>query len=433
MALPLSSARVSMDPGKLLRIMGPASVVVDSGRVRVLGAEYGPGSRIVIHRLRSYVIKAVERSVLSITMGSGASIEEPAPGEEVVDEWERVANEIVSSGRFVAMVTGPVDSGKTSLSTMIANLALSRGLRTAVVDLDVGQGDLAPPTFIAMKVLDQPVTWLRLLKGDSYRFVGHITPVHNPYYTRFILGARELVEEARSRGCQAIVVNTCGWVTGLSAVEMLIEIAYVVGATHVVALDDALYERLATALGRRMHVVRAPRPRIVRERNRVDRRMLRRHQYMRFFQDAKRVCLELRKLMVVGSCCLSGRRVPLEALPEDLRLALSRYAASVYEHDDVVILWSRREVPHDVASRVRNAMGRELYVANPSTAKGLLCAVLDPSLRIAAPALIDSVDLEKGEICLVTEYGGEIAGLIIGRVRISEEWDEISRVPRCPI
>jgi len=430
-ALPLSGARVAMDPGKLLRVMGPANIVVEKGRVKVLGIEYGPGSRILVHRLRSYVVKAVERSVLSVSMGEGASIEEPAPGEEVVDEWERIANEIVSSGSFVAMVTGPVDSGKTSLSTMIANVALSRGLKTAIVDLDVGQGDLAPPTFIAMKVLEEPVTWLRLLKGDSYRFVGHITPVHNPYYTRFILGARELVEEARERGCSAIVVNTCGWVTGLSAIEMLVEIAYIVRATHVVALDDALYERLSNALAPRARVVRAPRPRVVRERNRVDRRMLRRHQYMRFFQNAKRVCLDVSKLLVLGSCCLSGRRLSADALPEELRSALSRYV--VYEHDDAVVLWSRREVPADLLTRIRSSIGKEVYVVTPSTAKGLLCAVLDGSMRVAAPALIDSVDLDRGEICIVSEYRGEVSGLIIGRVKISESWDEISRLPRCPL
>ncbi len=420
-----------MEPGKLLRIMGPANVVVESGKVRILGAEYGPGSRILIHRFRSYVIKAVERSVISVRMGEGGALEEPAPGEEVIDEWEKIAEEVASSGNFVAMVTGPVDSGKTSLATMIANVALRKGLKTAIVDVDVGQGDLAPPGFIAVKYLEHPVTWLRLLKGDSYRFVGGITPALNPYYTRLMLGAVDLVREARERGCQAIVVNTGGWVSGINAIEMKVELAQAIKATHVVVLDDILCKKIASAIGGAIKVICAPRPRVVRERNRADRRMLRRHQYMRFFQDAKRRCFKLSEIAVLGSCALSGRKLCPEDLPEEISQVASRY--SIYEHDDLVVVWSKRDVPNDIINKLRSSLGKEVFVSTPSSVKGLICALMNRDLRVVAPGIIDSMDLEMGEVCVYTEYNGEIGGIVIGRVKLTETWDEIARLPRCPV
>jgi len=431
--LPFRGARVAMDPGQLLRVMGPASIVVETGRIRVLGAEFGPGSSILVHRYRSYVVKALERAVLSVRLGEGGAIEKPNPGEEVVDAWERIAEEIASNGRFVAMVTGPVDSGKTSLATMIANVALGKGLRVAVVDIDVGQGDLSPPGFIALKYLEKPVTWLRLEKGDSLRFVGGITPVHNPYYTRLMVGAVDLVNEARERGCQAIVVNTGGWVTGINAVEMKIELAYAIRASHVVVLDEVLCKRIGSAIGSSIKVICAPRPKVVRERNRADRRELRRHQYMRFFQSAKRICVDLSSVVVIGSCALSGRKLCAEELPSEVAHVLSRVHASLYEHDDILVLWSRRDVPSDAISKLRAAMGREVFVVTPASAKGLLCAVLDENLRVASPGIIDSIDLDSGELCIYTEHSGRVGGVIIGRIKLGENWDEVARLPRCPL
>ena len=421
--------RVSLEAGKLLRVMGPANIVIESGRVRILGAEYSRGSRVLIHRFRSYVIKAVEHSVVSISLGEGASIEEPAPGEEVVDYWEDVANRVTEHGRFVAVVTGPVDSGKTSLATMIANVALSKGLKTAIIDIDVGQGDLAPPSFIAMKIVDKPVVWLRELRGDYMYFVGHVTPVHNPYYTRVLSGARRLLEKALSLGAYAVVVNTGGWVTGLSAVEMKLELVSMLRATHVIALDDKLCKRLSSALEGFAEVLCAPRPKIVRERSRSDRKMLRKHQYLRFFESARRVCIDLDSVALIGSCIASGIESNLDAIPEELRRSIQ--AIKVFEHDDIVVVIGRREPRADVIERLRSLLNREVYIVTPNVYRGLLCSLVKDDRHY--PAILDDIDFEKRRACFITSYQGEVDEVIFGRIRITEEWEEITRVPRCPV
>ena len=425
----IGAARITLEPGKLLRIMGPANLVIEYGKVRILGADYACGSRILIHRFRSYVVKAVEHSVVSISLGEGASLEEPAPNEEVVDQWEEIANKITEHGRFVAVVMGPVDSGKTSLATMIANVALSKGLKTALIDIDVGQGDLAPPSFIAMKIIEKPVVWLRELKGDYMYFVGHVTPVQNPYYTRVLSGAKKLLDKALSLGAQAIVINTGGWVTGLSAIEMKLELATLVRASHIVVLDDSLCRKVANALQGFAEVICAPRPRIVRERSRADRKVLRRHQYLRFFDGARRRCISLKQVAVIGSCIASGSEEDLSIIPDDVRRTI--HPMKLVVHDDAVIILCKREPRSDIVDRLRSILGKEVFIVTPSTYKGLLCSLAKDDNHY--PAILESIDFEKQEACFLTCYHGEVDEVIFGRVKITEEWEEVTRVSRCPI
>ncbi len=422
-----STARIELPKNKMLRIMGPANVCVEQGKVRILGIEFGERSRFIIHRFRSYVIRAVEPSIISVVLGTGGVIEEPGEGEEVIDVWESIAEKIVSTGNFVAMVVGPVDSGKTSFSTLLANVSLDKGLRVGIVDADVGQGDLAPPGFVAAKILDRKVLWLRELRGDRAKFVGFITPSIPQAGSRLLTAISQLVEELRSDGCRAIVVNTDGWVHGLQAIEMKLDIALAIGATHVVVLDEDVCTRFKESLGGRVEVVCAPRPKVVRERNRVDRRMLRRHHYMSFFHNAKKRCVDLSNIIVVGSCLLSGK--PVEVQVPYTRARIYR----VVDHDDCIVVYASTDLPPDVLAKLRESLGKEVVVVTPSSVKGLLAAVLDRNLKVVAPALIESLDLSSNKICMLTEYEGEVGGIVVGRIKLSENWDEITKLPRCPI
>ncbi len=424
------AAHIELEQGKLVRVLGPASITVESGRIRILGIDFGPGKRIVIHRYRSYAVKALEKSVIGVVLGEGGGIEEPAEGEEVIDEWERAANSIVDS-KGIAVVIGPVDSGKTSFSLLVANIAISRGLKPAIVDADVGQGDLAPPGFIAMKVLENQLLWLRETRGDVIRLIGSITPTPAFAASRLIAAIRELVDIAIGRNAAPIVVNTDGWVTGYPAIDMKLGIVKTTSATHVVVLDDVLCTKVKRAIGTSIEVICIPKPRVVRERDRADRRLLRSQHYQSFFQKAKRICLELSSIMLLNACISSGFPWPTKEV-EKLVQELGVKIYSLVEHDDAVIVLSDSERLD--AQRLRDVFQqKEVYVVTRNSVKGLLAAILNRRLEELAPALIESIDPETGKICILTEYEGEIAGLAISRIKLNEEWEETGRIVKCPL
>jgi len=425
------AAHLNLEKGKVIRIMGPASIAVSKGKIRILGMNFTSGTKVVIHRYRSYAVKALEDSTISVVLGEGGGIEEPTAGEEVIDVWEE-ASKFIIDNKGVAVVLGPVDSGKTSFSLLVANMAIEQGLRPAIVDADVGQGDLAPPGFIAMKILTTPLLWLREVRGEVMRLIGSITPTHAFAMSRLVVAIRDLVDIAVQKGAKPIIVNTDGWTTGYLAIDTKLSIIKTVHADYVVVLDDILCERIKRALGSLVNVLCLPRPKVVRERDRIDRRLLRKQHYQSFFQKARRVCLRLSEITLLNSCLASGTLWSLEAV-EKLSKELGLRVHAVVEHDDVFVVLLER-ADSVISQRLRELLPqKEVYVVTRDSVKGLLAAVLNERLEEIAPALIDSLDLDRNEICILTEYDGIASGLSISRIKLSSEWEEVGRVIKCPL
>ena len=134
--------------------------------------------------------------------------------------WEDVIHMIFCAMRVVPesiLVTGPTDAGKTTLSTCIINQAINRGLRPAIIDADVGQGDLAPPTAIGCGIVESQIIDLRDVPTKYFEFVGNTNP--SGYHRLISRLVRRLFNRLKkrkgdSRNVNMIVINTDGYITG---------------------------------------------------------------------------------------------------------------------------------------------------------------------------------------------------------------------------
>ncbi|MFZ0202170.1 MAG: Clp1/GlmU family protein [Nitrososphaeraceae archaeon] len=115
------------------------------------------------------------------------------------------------------LITGPTDSGKTSLSTYIINQAIRVGLRPAVIDADIGQGDLAPPSVIGCGIVKKQILDLRELTTQYFAFVGDINPTgYDRLIARLVKRLLNKIitgKEDRSE-VNLVVINTDGYITG---------------------------------------------------------------------------------------------------------------------------------------------------------------------------------------------------------------------------
>jgi polynucleotide 5'-hydroxyl-kinase GRC3/NOL9 len=134
--------------------------------------------------------------------------------------WEEVSYTIFRDRATLPksiMVIGPTDSGKTSLSTYIINQAIRVGLRPAVIDADIGQGDLAPPSVIGCGIVKKQFLDLRELTTQYFAFVGDINPKG---YDRLIArSVRRLLNKINTgkkdrSEVNLVVINTDGYITG---------------------------------------------------------------------------------------------------------------------------------------------------------------------------------------------------------------------------
>ncbi|MDQ4100776.1 MAG: hypothetical protein M3115_01125, partial [Thermoproteota archaeon] len=122
------------------------------------------------------------------------------------------------------MLVGDTDTGKSTLAIYLANMAIMRGLVPSVIDGDIGQGDLAPPTAIGAAILSKQAIDLRDVNVNTnlFEFVGSISP--SGFEGLIAKKLRSILDRTRSLA-DICIVNTDGYITdgGLQYKKMIAE------------------------------------------------------------------------------------------------------------------------------------------------------------------------------------------------------------------
>lgn len=144
---------------------------------------------------------------------------------------ERLAS---SPGRI--FVLGGVDSGKTTFCMLLARAGLEAGHRTAIVDADLGQSTIGPPTTVGLKLIDAPsdLEPEAIAKADALSFVGSISP--GGHFLELVAGTAKLVMRAIELGARLIIVDTSGFIGGLAGQVLKLSKAELCRPHSIVAL-----------------------------------------------------------------------------------------------------------------------------------------------------------------------------------------------------
>lgn len=418
---------MEVDKGAVIRVKGPARISVVRGRIMIVGAEYGENSSIIIHALRSYGIKALEDSVLDVSLGSDASIEIVNPEDEVVDRWlsvaESVLDDIDSAGKAKVIVIGPVESGKTTISAFIANRALVRGIIPALIEGDVGQEDIGVPGTVSLAYLKEPIVWQRQLKAEKIRFVGCLSP--HGCISRIVSAISLLVKEAEESS-NVVIVNTDGWVNEHRAISYKLELIRSSRPTHVIVLDPVLATLFRKSLPPSISVITAPPPKVAAVRDRSDRRYLRTMAYKKYFTDNRVVTYGLEEVRVIGSCVLAGRELSPESVADEIGVESSGIVyASEYLGTRYVIL-RRNTRAMDLPKRY--------VIIREGEWEGLLLGVVDETLDDVGIAILRKINFRERKLSVVIPRGQRPSPYFIaGRIKVNERFEDYGRVTKCVI
>jgi polynucleotide 5'-hydroxyl-kinase GRC3/NOL9 len=220
-------------------------------------------------------------------------------------------------GARITIVLGTVDVGKTSLVTHLANGLLARGFRVAIVDADVGQSEIGPPTTIGLGRVSRTLSRPAEAEPLALHFVGATSAARDQLAT--VVGTRRMADRAVAMGFERVVVDTSGLIGG----EL--------GRRLKQAKIDALAPDLIVALQRRgecepilqpydrspSRVLRLPAVVAARRRTADERRRHREHALAAHFAAARTLTLDLSRVVLRGPPLLAGE--PL--LPDELREA----------------------------------------------------------------------------------------------------------------
>ncbi|UCF31931.1 MAG: AAA family ATPase [bacterium] len=108
------------------------------------------------------------------------------------------------------MILGGTDTGKTTLVEALAD-RLSRSHPVGVVDLDVGQSTVGPPTTVAWTRITGGFPGRGVLHPEGIAFVGSLTPRGS--FLPLMAGAVRMVNAAAA-ACPVVLIDTSGFIQG---------------------------------------------------------------------------------------------------------------------------------------------------------------------------------------------------------------------------
>jgi polynucleotide 5'-hydroxyl-kinase GRC3/NOL9 len=112
----------------------------------------------------------------------------------------------------VTLVLGAGDTGKTTLVAGLAAALMRAGHTVAVVDADLGQSDVGPPTTVGLGRVRRPIERLDEVEVTGLEFLGVTSPATCLRETAE--ATARLVARALAEGCDRVLVDTSGLVQG---------------------------------------------------------------------------------------------------------------------------------------------------------------------------------------------------------------------------
>lgn len=346
------------------------------------------------------------------------------------NEWKAHIDEIISSAG-VTIVVGGIDTGKTSFCALLVNLGLEAGIPTAVVDGDMGQSEIGPPTTVGLGLVDSPIQSVGELKPHSLYFIGYTSPVGHLLATA--TGVKKLAERAQSLGRRLVIVDTTGLVRGAVGRKLKTHKIELLSPRHIVAIqrigeaehflrlfdtwEDCTIHRLNPAPGIR------PKSPDFRKRHRA---VLLRD----YFQNGREHQLPLDKLATSGTWLRTGS--PLE--PKYLKFA-ERVLKTPVLHGEVIdrgiyLITARDYNRQGIEELQEQFRTKSIVIVPASRYLNLAVGLMDKHLELLSLGIMRGIDFRAQTVSLFTPLRSTapVRSICFGALKVRPDGTEIGRL-----
>lgn len=409
---------------KTLLVNGPASVRLISGKAKILDAPLNVSETIVIRdgkRMPFYVKKGAS---FDIVHGEDSIVEE-AEGDTVPTSWHKTAEDILALEKpTVVMIMGEVDSGKTSLCTLLANSTIKANRTVAVIDADLGQSDIGPPATIGLVYIKKPVKDFFYVKADGVYFVGCTNPSGAEKHVANCIA--DFKKRAFQRNRDFLVINTDGWVKGEEAVQYKVMLTETIAPNAVVGIERE--KELAPILGKlkKTQVLAVEPSTAVRKRDRERRKTLRELSYKKYLRNAKVEGFPLNWTKIEGiqpspSLFLTNER--LRRIEKTLGIQ-PVFCKETVEAILVVLRRSQR-LDFERLYEAEEVFKKRVRVVQKGDEKGLVAGLHDEENRFLGLGVICGIDYRRKVMKVYTPVIQKVATIRVGKVRLDDVYREI--------
>ena len=414
----------TVDEGKILLVDGPASVSLISGKLSVLGAPLRSRKKLVVREGKRLPLWVKKKVNVELMLGAGASVNEVDMGT-IPSSWEAAAKEILSLQKPVTvMVVGGMDSGKTSFCTFLVNEAVMNKLRTSVIDADLGQSDVGPPSTVGFNFVNEPVKDLFDIDAQDAVFVGSTSP--SGAINKISEGLIQLKDRVMEAGADFLVINTDGWVEGEEAAEYKVRLVEKVGANAVVGMQrsNELTPILGSLHGVKVLVIDSPQ--LIQPRSRKKRKLLRELSYKKYLKGAKTQSFSLSWIKAECSIFGAGGQLPRKRLETLVNLLGTR---PVYTEETVVaffvVLPKSKAVTEEQIKAVEEYFGKKVKLIWEGDEEGLLVGLEDEEDQFLGVGILDGVDYKRRTLKIYTPVSEKVSKMCFGQIKLDKNCREI--------
>ncbi len=272
-------------------------------------------------------------------------------------EWYALL-EVIKQEKGIAILLGATDTGKSTLAKFLISNLCQQGLKVALVDADIGQSFLGPPTTIGFSVFKSDPAWQLILSPPEIFFVGSVTP--EGHFSVHLKGVKRMADKAASYGVDVTLVDTTGFVLGEGGKELKRRKIDLLSPRYILALQksdelEPILDRYKESVSAR--IIRLPLSERVKQRSMDERRTYRTDKFQAYFKQSVIQELAIEKFNIEGEVLdPNGEVLPLDwalkinglliALKDssDETLALGLVRNSVAEKKIVRVFTPLREI-----------------------------------------------------------------------------------------
>jgi len=394
-------SQLEVKAGSTVILYGPASATLINGKASILDHQLKPRKRVVVKSWRSRPIYVEEDSVIECVHGEGGGFE-VLDIDTIPTEWRQVVKEL-DSWRGLIAVYGGVDSGKTSLATLIANNLVKLYGVSAYIDLDLGQSNICPPTTIGYVKLKRTVPDVSALRMDCGEVVGYTSPT--PLVEEHVKRAKKIVCKLRDEGVEAYVADLDGWVSGGQAIKHKLMLFKVLRPRLILSIGGLPSELRDLCENIGSDVRELPPPPRIRKRELSARRRLRSMAYSRFLRNS------------------ALRRIPISwAMVEDLMgikdvqeisSRIMKLVSAYIEENDLIV----------------DSKGLKALEEISKKGIGVLSYLYDLEDSFSGIGLLMAFNPDKNYLKIYTPFKHQVKRIVIGSILLSSDGEELYTIP----